>query len=66
MRNVRRSAGPAVFEVLVGFVRVCREDPRKFEVPSVVVMVLDITLEEELCGNQIDQGRKGNAAALSS
>lgn len=37
-----RKDEPKVFDVLVGFVRVCRDDCRTFDVPRVVVMVDDI------------------------
>ncbi len=42
MREFCRKEEPTVLEVRVGFVRVCLEDVRIFEVPRVVVMVDDM------------------------
>ena len=42
MREFCRSEEPIVFDDLVGFVRVCLEVVRKFDIPKVVVIVLDI------------------------
>lgn len=42
MSEFCRKEDPAVFEVRVGFVRVCLRDVRMFDVPNVVVMVEDM------------------------
>ena len=49
MREFCLREGPAVFEVLMGFVRVWRLDPLRFEVPRGVVMAADMLLERAVC-----------------
>ena len=42
MREFCRKVDPIVLEVLVGFVRVCLDVVLRFEVPRVVLIVVDM------------------------
>ena len=57
MRELWRREEPSVLEVRVGFVRVCRDEVRRFEVPRVVVAVAMVVEEGCFLGARRCRGR---------
>ena len=64
MREFWRREGPAVLVVLVGFVRVWRAEPLRFEVPSTVVMVVDMLSGQLSAGGQSRRDSAGHTRPL--